>query len=297
MNVGFVGLGIMGKPMAKNLVKAGYQLTVYDFNESSVEELVTLGANRAASGKEVGEKTDVVVLMLPNSPNVEAALFNQDGLADGLSTGKTVIDMSSISPVSSQEFNAKLNEIGVNLLDAPVSGGETGAIEKTIAVMVGGDKATFDKYYDLMMGMASSVTYVGDSGAGNITKLANQMIVASNIAIVGEALTFATKAGVDPNDVFHAIKGGLAGSNVMNTKAPMMLNREFDPGFRVELHIKDLQNALDTSHSINAAIPITAQMMEIMQAIKVDGFDKEDHSSMAKYFEKINNTEIKSNKD
>lgn len=297
MNVGFVGLGIMGKPMAKNLVKAGYQLTVYDFNESSVEELVTLGANRAASGKEIGEKTDVVVLMLPNSPNVEAALFNQDGLADGLSTGKTVIDMSSISPVSSQEFNAKLNEIGVNLLDAPVSGGETGAIEKTIAVMVGGDKATFDKYYDLMMGMASSVTYVGDSGAGNITKLANQMIVASNIAIVGEALTFATKAGVDPNDVFHAIKGGLAGSNVMNTKAPMMLNREFDPGFRVELHIKDLQNALDTSHSINAAIPITAQMMEIMQAIKVDGFDKEDHSSMAKYFEKINNTEIKSNKD
>lgn len=297
MNVGFVGLGIMGKPMAKNLVKAGYQLTVYDFNESSVEELVTLGANRAASGKEVGEKTDVVVLMLPNSPNVEAALFNKDGLADGLSTGKTVIDMSSISPVSSQEFNAKLNEIGVNLLDAPVSGGETGAIEKTIAVMVGGDKATFDKYYDLMMGMASSVTYVGDSGAGNITKLANQMIVASNIAIVGEALTFATKAGVDPNDVFHAIKGGLAGSNVMNTKAPMMLNREFDPGFRVELHIKDLQNALDTSHSINAAIPITAQMMEIMQAIKVDGFDKEDHSSMAKYFEKINNTEIKSNKD
>jgi 2-hydroxy-3-oxopropionate reductase len=296
MKVGFIGLGIMGKPMAKNVLKAGFELTVFDFNKGSIEELVAAGAKAAESGKEVALQSDVVITMLPNSPHVKSALFAENGLAEGLSTGKAIIDMSSISPVASREFAADLEKFEVDFLDAPVSGGEPGAIAGTIAVMVGGKKEVFDKYYDLLMTMAGSATYVGEVGAGNITKLANQMIVALNIATVSEALTFATKAGVDPELVFEAIKGGLAGSNVMNAKVPMMLDRNFKAGFRVELHIKDLQNALDTSHEINAAIPFTSQAMEILQAIKIDGYEKEDHSSIAKYFEKLNNITIQSNK-
>jgi 2-hydroxy-3-oxopropionate reductase len=296
MKVGFIGLGIMGKPMAKNVLKAGHELTVFDFNKGAIEELVAAGATAAASGKEVAQQSDVVITMLPNSPHVKSALFAENGLAEGLSTGKAIIDMSSISPVASREFAADLEKYEVDFLDAPVSGGEPGAIAGTIAVMVGGKKEVFDKYYDLLMTMAGSVTYVGEVGAGNITKLANQMIVALNIATVSEALTFATKAGVDPELVFEAIKGGLAGSNVMNAKAPMMLDRNFKAGFRVELHIKDLQNALDTSHEINASIPFTSQAMEILQAIKIDGYEKEDHSAIAKYFEKLNNITIQSNK-
>ena len=296
MKVGFIGLGIMGRPMAKNVLKAGYELTVFDFNKGAIEELIAVGAKAAESGKEVALQSDVVITMLPNSPHVKSALFAENGLAEGLSTGKAIIDMSSISPVASREFAADLEKFEVDFLDAPVSGGEPGAIAGTIAVMVGGKKEVFDKYYDLLMTMAGSVTYVGEVGAGNITKLANQMIVALNIATVSEALTFATKAGVDPELVFEAIKGGLAGSNVMNAKVPMMLDRNFKAGFRVELHIKDLQNALDTSHEINAAIPFTSQAMEILQAIKIDGYEKEDHSSIAKYFEKLNNITIESNK-
>ncbi len=296
MKIGFIGLGIMGKPMAKNVIKAGYEVTVFDFNQGAIDELVAVGAKAAGNGKEVAAHSDVVITMLPNSPHVKSALFAENGVAEGLSTGKAVIDMSSISPVASREFAAELEKFEVDFLDAPVSGGEPGAIEGTIAVMVGGKKEVFDKYYDLLMTMAGSVTYVGEAGAGNITKLANQMIVALNIATVSEALTFATKAGVDPELVFEAIKGGLAGSNVMNAKVPMMLNRNFKAGFRVELHIKDLQNALDTSHEINASIPFTSQAMEILQALKIEGYEKEDHSSIAKYFEKLNNITIQSNK-
>ncbi|GMG62242.1 2-hydroxy-3-oxopropionate reductase [Tetragenococcus halophilus] len=294
MYIGFIGLGIMGKPMAKNVLKAGYDVLVFDFNENSITELANEGANKASSGKEVAEKTDVIITMLPNSPNVDAALFDENGIAEGLSSGKTVIDMSSISPVASQEFSTKLEELNVNFLDAPVSGGEPKAVDGTIAVMVGGDKSVFDKYYDLMMTMAGSVTYVGEVGAGNITKLANQMVVATNIAAVGEAMTFVKKAGADPKLVFEAIRGGLAGSTVMDAKMPMILDRNFEPGFRIQLHIKDLQNALDTSHDVNASIPITAQLMEIMQSLKIDGLEGKDHASVAQYFEKINNITIES---
>jgi len=294
MYIGFIGLGIMGKPMSKNVLKAGYDVIVFDFNEDSITELVNEGANKANSGKEVAEKADVVITMLPNSPNVNAALFDENGIAEGLSAGKTVIDMSSISPVASQEFSTKLEELNVDFLDAPVSGGEPKAIDGTIAVMVGGDESVFNKYYDLMMTMAGSVTYVGQVGAGNITKLANQMVVATNIAAVGEAMTFVKKAGADPKLVFEAIRGGLAGSTVMDAKMPMILDRNFEPGFRIQLHIKDLQNALDTSHNVNASIPITAQLMEIMQSLKIDGLEGKDHASVAQYFEKINNTTIES---
>ena len=197
--------------------------------------------------------------------------------------------MSSINPVESQDIAKKLSEYGVELLDAPVSGGEPKAIDGTISVMVGGKQEIFDKYYDLMMSMAGSVVRVGDVGAGNTTKLANQIIVALNIAALSEAFVLCEKAGVDPQLVFDAIKGGLAGSTVMNAKAPMMISRNFEPGFRIELHIKDLQNALDTSHAINVSLPLTSQVMEIMQALKVDGREKKDHSAILNYYEKINN--------
>lgn len=294
MKVGFVGLGIMGKPMAKNILKAGYELKVYDFNQDSIAEVVAEGAQLALNGKEVAEFADVIITMLPNSPNVKAALFSEEGIAAGLSSGKAVIDMSSISPVASREFALELDKLGVDFLDAPVSGGEPAAIAGTIAVMVGGKKESFDKYDGLLMTMASSVTYVGEVGAGNVTKLANQMIVAINIAAVSEALSLATKAGVDPELVYEAIKGGLAGSNVLNQKAPKILAQDFAPGFRIELHIKDLQNALDAAHESSVSVPLTSQLMEIMQSLKVHGYEKDDHSAVAKYYQAINNLTIES---
>ncbi|EGP4982590.1 2-hydroxy-3-oxopropionate reductase [Enterococcus faecium] len=294
MKIGFVGLGIMGKPMAKNLIKDGYEVICYDFNQSNMDEVAAAGASTAKNSQELANQSDIVITMLPNSPNVEAALFSEEGIAAGISEGKIVIDMSSINPVSSQRFAEKLAGLGVEFLDAPVSGGEPKAIDGTIAVMVGGKKKVFDQCYELLLSMASSVTYIGEVGAGNIAKLANQIIVAINIAAVGEALSFATKAGADPELVYQGIRGGLAGSTVMDAKSPMILNRDFDPEFRIELHIKDLQNALDTSHMINAGIPLTAQLMEIMQVLKNDGLEKKDHSAIACYYEKINNLTIES---
>lgn len=292
MKVGFIGLGIMGKPMSKNLLKAGYDLTVFDFNKVAVDDVVASGAKAASTGKEVGENVDVLITMLPNSPHVKSALFDKNGAAEGLKKGTVVIDMSSINPVESQDIGKKLAELGIEFLDAPVSGGEPKAIDGTISVMVGGKQEIFDKYYDLIKAMAGSVVRVGDVGAGNTTKLANQIIVALNIAALSEAFVLCEKANVDPQLVFDAIKGGLAGSTVMNAKAPMMINRNFEPGFRIELHIKDLQNALDTSHAINVSLPLTSQVMEIMQALKVDGREKKDHSAILNYYEKINNVTV-----
>lgn len=292
MKIGFVGLGIMGKPMAINLVKAGHEVYGYDFNEASLKELVNAGGHAVESGKEAAEKSEVVITMLPNSPHVEAALFSSNGIAEGLSAGKTVIDMSSISPVASQKFAEKLSELHVNFLDAPVSGGEPGAVEGSIAIMVGGEQDTFDKYYDVLMVMGSSATLVGGVGAGNITKLANQMIVAVNIAAVSEAYTLAKKAGVEPEKVYQAIRTGLAGSKVMEQKSAKIFNGDFAPGFRIELHIKDLQNALDTAHEINVSTPFTANVMEILQSLRSLGFDKEDHSAIARYYETINNLKL-----
>ena len=290
--VGFIGLGIMGKPMARNVRKAGYGLIVYDRNASTLETFRKEGTEIAANGREVAEKSDVVITMLPNSPHVASALFDKDGIAEELRAGQAVIDMSSINPVASKEFYSRLKERKVDFLDAPVSGGEPGAIEGTIAVMVGGDKPVFDKYYDLLMTMASSVTYIGPAGCGNITKLANQMIVAVNISVLSEAYVFAKKAGADPKLVFEAIRKGLAGSKVMEQKSPKIFSGDYDPGFRVELHIKDLQNVLDTAHTDNISVPFSAAAMEILQSLKADGLEKKDHSAIAKYFEKINNAKV-----
>lgn len=287
MKIGFVGLGIMGRPMAKNLVKAGHEVTVFDFNEEAVKDLVSCGAKAAVSGKELAGDVEVVITMVPNSPHVRAAVLGENGIAKGAKPGLTLIDMSSIDPTESKAIAAECEKFGIDMLDAPVSGGEPKAIDGTLSVMVGGKKETFDKYYDMLMVMAGSVVYVGGIGSGNVAKLANQMVVAINIAAVSEALTFAKKAGTDPELVYQAIRGGLAGSTVMDAKAPMMLERNFKPGFRIELHIKDLNNALNAAHAISSPAPLTAQMMEVMQFLKSEGHDKEDHSSIVKYYEKI----------
>lgn len=292
MKLGFIGLGIMGKPMAKNLLKAGIELVVFDLNKAAVEELVSCGAKSAENGKSVAEQCDVIITMVPNSPHVRSALLGKGGVAEGAHEGTVVIDMSSIDPTESKAIGAELAKKGIELLDCPVSGGEPKAIDGTLSVMCGGKKELFDKYYDTLMIMAGSVVYVGDLGAGNIAKLANQIVVAVNIAAVSEALTFAKKTGADPELVYQAIRGGLAGSTVMDAKAPMMMDRNFKPGFRIELHIKDLNNALNAAHAVSAPVPLTGQLMEIMQGLKADGYEKEDHSSIVKYYEKIANTTV-----
>ncbi|WP_310939607.1 2-hydroxy-3-oxopropionate reductase [Clostridium sp. SHJSY1] len=292
MKIGFIGLGIMGKPMSKNLVKAGYKLVVSSFDKEAAEELKSLGAETCASNKEIAEQCDVVITMLPNSPQVKQVALGKDGIIEGAHKGLTLIDMSSIAPLASREIGAKLAEKGVEMLDAPVSGGEPKAIDGTISVMVGGKQELFDKYLDIMKAMAGSVVRVGEIGAGNIAKLANQTIVAINIAAMSEALVLAQKSGVSPELVYNAIRGGLAGSTVLDAKAPLVMDRKFDPGFRINLHIKDLNNVLETSHEVGAPLPLTAAVLEMMQALKVDGFEMEDHGSIIKYYEKLANTEV-----
>lgn len=292
MKIGFIGLGIMGKPMSKNLVRAGYELVVCNRSQKSVDELVEMGAVRAANGAEVASQCSVIITMLPNSPQVRDVCLGENGIADGAKEGTIVIDMSSIDPVESKKIGAELAEKGIELMDAPVSGGEPKAIDGTLSVMVGGKKESFDKYYDLLMVMAGSVVYVGELGSGNVAKLANQVIVAVNIAAVSEALTLAVKNGADPELVYQAIRGGLAGSTVLDAKAPMMMAHNFKPGFRIDLHIKDLNNALNAAHATNTSLPLTAQLMEIMQALKNEGCGIEDHSAIVRYYEKISNTSV-----
>lgn len=294
MKIGFIGLGIMGRPMAKNLLKAGHELVVADFNKEAVADVVSNGAREAANGAEVAKECEVIITMVPNSPHVRAVALGEGGIAETAKPGTVMIDMSSIDPTESKAIGAELAKKGIEMMDCPVSGGEPKAIDGTLSVMCGGKKELFDKYYDMLMVMAGSVVYVGELGSGNVAKLANQIVVAVNIAAVSEALTFAKKAGTDPELVYQAIRGGLAGSTVMDAKAPMMLSRNFKPGFRIELHIKDLNNALNAAHAISSPIPLTGQLMEIMQGLKADGYEKEDHSSIVKYYEKIANTTVES---
>lgn len=289
MKIGFIGLGIMGKPMSRNLIKAGYELVVCDKGQSAVNELVSLGADVAENGKAVAQKCDVIITMLPNSPHVREVALGADGIIKAAKAGLVLIDMSSIDPTESKAIGAELEKQGILMLDAPVSGGEPKAFDGTISVMVGGKKELYNRFYDLLMAMAGSVVYVGELGAGNIAKLANQIIVASNITAISEALTLAKKLGASPALVYEAIRGGLAGSTVMEAKTPMILTRNFNPGFRIELHIKDLNNAMNAGHAVSSPLPLTGQIMEIMQGLKADGYEKEDHSSIVKYYEKIAN--------
>ena len=291
--IGFIGLGIMGKPMSKNLLKAGYDLTVCDINAATVAEVVALGAKSAATPKDVAAQTDIIITMLPNSPQVKTVALGAGGIIEGARSGTIVVDMSSIAPQAAQEVARALAEKDVQMIDAPVSGGEPKAIDATLSIMVGGDPAVFEECLPILKCMGASAVRVGDVGAGNVTKLANQVIVALNIAALSEAMTLAAKAGVDPELVFNAIKGGLAGSTVMNAKAPLILERKFAPGFRIGLHIKDLDNALETAHEVGVPLPLTAGVMEILQALKVDGCAGDDHGAIVKYYEKLAQVEVR----
>lgn len=291
--IGFIGLGIMGKPMAANLLKAGYSLAVFDIRPEPVKEITGKGAEKGNSLKHVAEISDIIITMLPDSPQVKEVVLGQDGLLAGARPGTVIVDMSSIAPAASVEMYKKARDKGVDLIDAPVSGGEPKAIEGTLSIMVGGEQAAFEKVEDILKAMGSSVVRVGDIGSGNMTKLANQIIVALNIAAMSEAMVMAEKAGVDPENVFNAIRGGLAGSTVLNAKMPMVLDGNFKPGFRVELHIKDLKNALETAHELNAPVPLTGVVMEIMQALKADGKAGDDHGGLIRFYEKLAGVEVR----
>jgi 2-hydroxy-3-oxopropionate reductase len=290
--IGFIGLGIMGKPMSKNLLKAGYSLTVYDTVSGVVDEVVTAGASSAINPKEIAEKVEMIITMLPNSPEVKEVVLGRDGILEGAKPGLIVVDMSSIAPLVSREIGRKLAEKGVAMLDAPVSGGEPKAINGTLSVMVGGEQAVFDHCLPVLKTMAASVVLVGPIGAGNVAKLANQIMVAIHLAAMSEALVLASKAGVEPELVYQAIRGGLAGSAVLDAKAPLAMDRKFDPGFRIRLHIKDLSNVLETAHEIGVPLPLTAAVMEMMQALKVDGQGEADHGSLIRYYEKLAKIEV-----
>ena len=292
MKIGFIGLGIMGRPMAKNLIKAGHELIVNDFVQPAVDELVALGAEAGKNGADIATKVDVIITMLPNSPHVRSVCLGEGGIAETAKPGTVVIDMSSIDPVESKKIGEELAKKGIELLDCPVSGGEPKAIDGTLSVMCGGKKEIWDKYYDLIKTMAGSVVYVGPLGSGNVAKLANQMVVACNIGACAEAFTFAKKAGADPELVYQAIRGGLAGSTVMDAKVPMMLEGNYEPGFRINLHIKDMTNVLNAAHAISMPVPIAAQMMEIMQELMCHDEGMCDHDSMVKYYERMTGVSI-----
>ncbi len=291
MKIGMIGLGIMGRPMAKNLLKAGYDLTVSDRNPAAVEEVVSYGA-KAGSSAEIGQNCELVLTMVPNGPQVREVMLGDDGVAAHMRPGSVFIDMSSINPVDSKEIAAELAERGIEMLDAPVSGGEPKAIDGTLSFMVGGKQEVFDKFKPVLLAMGSSVVRCGDVGAGNTTKLANQIIVACNIQALSEALTLAKLAGVDPALVLEAIRGGLAGSTVMNAKGPMMIEGNDAPGFKIDLHIKDLNNALSCAHSVGAPVPMTAQVQEILQWLHNHDGGQKDHSAIAQYYELLAGTSI-----
>jgi 2-hydroxy-3-oxopropionate reductase len=291
--IGFIGLGIMGKPMSRNLLRAGHELVVFDLIEDAVRQLAAAGATAAASSKAAAEQCPLIITMLPNSPDVRTAVLGPAGVAEGAKSGTLVVDMSSIDPIVSQEIGAALTPKGIRFMDAPVSGGEPKAVDGTLSIMCGGAEEDFAEAEPILKCMGASVVRCGGLGAGNVTKLANQIIVALNIAALSEAMVLATKAGVNPQLVFEAIKGGLAGSTVMNAKAPMMLDRNIKPGFRVKLHIKDLDNALAAGHSVGVSLPLTSQAREIMEALKVAGLAEADHSAMVRYYESIARVEVK----
>ena len=291
MKIGFIGLGIMGKPMAKNLIKAGYEVWVNNRSAGPMEELAACGA-RKSSRKELAEGCDVVMTMLPNGPQVKEVMLGEGGVAANMHAGQIFVDCSSISPVVSREIAQILAQKGIEMLDAPVSGGEPKAIDGTLSFMVGGKEEVFDACKDILLSMGASAVRCGQVGAGNTTKLANQIIVACNIQAVAEALTLAQKAGVDPELVFQAIRGGLAGSTVLDAKAPMMLSGNDKPGFKIDLHIKDLNNALDCAHAVGAPVPMTAEVQEILQWLHNHDCGGSDHSAIAKYYEYLTGIQL-----
>lgn len=293
--IGFVGLGIMGKPMVRNLLKKGFDVTAFDIVEAAVQEMVEAGAKGAKSAKEVATDKDVVITMVPSGPIVRSLLQGEDGILAGVKPGTVIIDMSSVTPVESQEFNKLAIEHGCEFLDAPVSGGEPGAVAGTLAIMIGGEQSTLDKVTDVLGAMGTSITLVGPSGSGSVTKLANQVIVNLNIAAVSEALVLATKAGADPKKVYEAIRGGLAGSTVLDAKAPMMYSRNFKPGGPIRINLKDITNVMETAKALDLPLMMTATLLEIMHSLKATGHLMDDHSGIVQFYEGISGVVVKSN--
>ncbi|MSO55555.1 MAG: 2-hydroxy-3-oxopropionate reductase [Acidobacteria bacterium] len=291
--IGFVGLGIMGRPMAKNLLKAGHTVTVYDIVPSGMDDVAASGAQKGSSPRDVASRTDIIITMVPDGPEVEQAILAADGVLAGAKKGSIVVDMSSISPIVAQKVGAACEAQGVEFLDAPVSGGEPKAIDGTLAIMVGGKQEVFNKVEPILKTLGSTVTLTGKIGAGNVTKLANQIMVACNIAAMSEALVLATKAGLDPEVVFNAVKAGLAGSNVLNVKAPMVYGRNFKPGFRIRLHQKDLRNALQAAESLKVALPLTSAVQNMLIDLMNNGKGDLDHSAIVQVIEAASAVEVK----
>ncbi|WP_296519498.1 2-hydroxy-3-oxopropionate reductase [Rhodoplanes sp.] len=289
--IGFVGLGIMGTPMAAHLIAAGHQLFLYDLRPPKAE-LTDKGAVACASAKEVAQKSDIVIIMVPDTPDVGAALFSENGIAAGLSKGKIVVDMSSISPIETKEYAAKVEALGCDYLDAPVSGGEVGAKQASLTIMVGGKQAVFDTVKPLFELMGKNITLVGGVSDGQTCKVANQIIVALTIEAVGEALLFAAKAGADPAKVRQALMGGFANSRILEVHGDRMVKRTFDPGFRIELHQKDLNLALSAARKMGVSLPNTATAQELFNSCAAHGGSKWDHSGMVKALESMANFEI-----
>jgi 2-hydroxy-3-oxopropionate reductase len=291
--VGFVGLGIMGRPMLKNLLKAGYTVIAFGRNAKKLDACVADGAVRAASNRDVGSRASIIFTMLPDGPEVEDVVLGADGILEGCAPGALIVDMSSINPLVSQKIAAACAARNVDFIDAPVSGGEPKAIDGTLAIMVGGSEKAFRHAEPLLRCIGSSVTLTGPVGAGNTTKLANQIMVACNIAAMGEALALATRCGLDPDVVVNAIKGGLAGSAVLNAKAPMLIARNFKPGFTIRLHQKDLRNALLTAEANRVFLPLTALVQQMLQSLMGDGKGELDHSAIATFSERLSHVEIR----
>jgi 2-hydroxy-3-oxopropionate reductase len=291
--IGFIGLGIMGRPMSKNVMKGGHKVIAFDVFPEPLADVVAAGAEKGTSAKEVASQADLVITMLPDGPDVEQCMFDANGVLAGAKKGTIVVDMSSISPLVSQKVDKACQPKGVEFLDAPVSGGEPGAIAGTLAIMVGGKKEAFDRVEPILKLMGATVTLTGEVGAGNVTKLANQIMVACNIAAMGEALVLCQKAGLNPETVFNAVKAGLAGSNVLNAKAPMVYSRNFKAGFRIRLHQKDLRNALLTAESLKVSLPLTSLIQQMLISLMNSGRGELDHSAIVQFIEDMAHVEVK----
>lgn len=290
--IGFIGLGIMGKPMSLNLLKAGYQVSVNDLNTQTVEALKEAGA-RFATPAEMGATCDVVITMLPASHHVKQVVLGDNGILTNATPGTVIIDMSSISPVASVEIANEAAKHGVDMIDAPVSGGEPKAIDGTLAIMAGGKESVFESVKDVFECVGSDIVLVGDNGSGVTAKLANQIIVNLNIAAMSEALVLAAKAGIDVEKMYQAIRGGLAGSAVLDAKVPLILDRNFVAGGRIDINLKDMTNVMETAHEIGVPLPLSSQLVEIFHALKVDGKAADDHGGIVQYYEKLANVEVR----
>ncbi len=291
MKVGFIGLGIMGRPMAGRLLDGGHELYLHS-HKPAPKELVDKGGHDCRTSKEVAARSDVIIIMVPDTPDVEDVLFSADGVAQGLSRGKTVVDMSSVSPIATKGFARRIGELGCDYLDAPVSGGEIGAKQGTLTIMVGGPESAFARVKPLFELMGKNITLIGGNGDGQTAKVANQIIVALTIEAVGEALLFAAKAGADPAKVRQALMGGFASSRILEVHGERMIKRTFDPGFRIELHQKDLNLALSGARSLQMSLPNTATAQELFNACAAHGRGSADHSAMVTALEELANHQV-----